>query len=124
VEGLTLTGHVTWNAVSEVGVGMQLLKRPRWRGGVSVLWQMLPRLEARLQTLFVGSLRAESIPTGLVTLPGYQRVDLALSWQIRPWLEAYFALDNLLGQKYSEQVGLPVPGVRPRLGLQLSIPAN
>ena len=81
----------------------------------------LEPLELRLQALFVGPLSAESVPTGVVTLGGYQRLDLAASWQILSWLEGYLAIDNLLDQKYQEQVGIPAPGIRPRIGFQMAL---
>ncbi len=120
-ETLSITGHATWNDVRQQGAGVQLLNRPRWRGGLGVLWQPVPPLEVRLQALFVGPLRAESVPTGVVTLAGYQRLDLAFSWQLLSWLEGYLAIDNLLDQPYQEQVGVPTPGIRPRIGFQMEI---
>ncbi len=121
LDNLSFTGHATWNEVRQKGSSAQLLNRPRWRGGVGVLWQPLEPLELRLQALFVGPLRAESVPTGVVTLGGYQRLDLAASWQILSWLEGYLAIDNLLDQKYQEQVGIPAPGIRPRIGFQMAL---
>ena len=120
-ETLSITGHATWNSVREQGASVQLLNRPIWRGGVGALWAPFNRLQVRLQALFVGPLRAESVPTGVVTLGGYQRVDHAVSWQLLSWLEGYLALDNVLDQKYQEQIGLPTPGVRPRIGFQMQI---
>jgi outer membrane cobalamin receptor len=61
------------------------------------------------------------VPTGVVTLAGYQRLDLAFSWQLLSWLEGYLAIDNLLDQPYQEQVGVPTPGIRPRIGFQMTI---
>lgn len=121
VDTVSITGHATWNDVREQGSLVQLLNRPRWRGGLGVLWQPLPPLEVRLQALFVGPLRAEAVPTGVVTLGGYQRLDLAVSWQFLTWLEGYLAIDNLLNQPYQEQVGVPTPGIRPRIGFQMTI---
>ena len=121
IASLSLTAHATWNEVREQGTSTQLLNRPRWRGGLGLLWRPLEPLEIRLQALFVGPLRAESVPTGVVTLPGYQRLDLAASWQLLSWLEGYLALDNLLDQQYQEQVGIRTPGIRPRIGFRIEL---
>ncbi|MFP6663141.1 MAG: TonB-dependent receptor [Deltaproteobacteria bacterium] len=118
IAGVAITAHATWNDVRDSETGTRLLNRPKWRGGLGLLWQVNHAVETRLQALFVGPLPAESVPTGVVTLGAYQRVDLAISWQALPWLQVYITIDNLLDQRFQEEVGIPAPGIRPRAGVQ------
>ena len=121
LETVEVTAHATWNQVADRDSDAVLLGRPKWRGGLGVLWRPRGDIETRLQALFVGPLPAASVPTGVVELAGYQRVDWAISWQALDWLTVYLAIDNLLDQDYQEQVGVPAPGIRPRAGLQVRL---
>jgi outer membrane cobalamin receptor len=121
---LELRGYATYANALDVETNERLRDRPRWRGGVALDWRPVAEVSLRVEALFVGDVLDASVPTGrgtLVTLDGYQRVDLALRWSPRPWLEVHFAVDNLLDAEYREAVGYPTPGVRPRAGLALRL---
>ena len=59
-----------------------------------------------------------SIPTGILELDAWNRVDLSLGWMATPRLRLALAVDNLLDGDYEEAVGFPAAGIRPRLGVR------
>jgi outer membrane receptor protein involved in Fe transport len=124
LEGLELRGHATFTDTVDTETGDRLLERPRWRGGLVLGWRPVEPLLVRVEALFVGSVLGVSVPTGQntrVELDAYERVDLALSWSPRAWLEVYLAVDNLLDATYREAVGYPTRGIRPRAGVELRL---
>ena len=95
------------------------VNRPSWWGGFSLVWRPIARVTFGLRARFVGRVYDSSIPTGRVALSSYERVDLAVSWQVREPLTIYLAVDNVLDADYQEAVGFPSVGIRLRIGLQL-----
>lgn len=124
LENVGLRGYVTYADTIDLETGERLLNRPRWRGGVALDWRPITAVSLRVEALFVGSVLDASVPTGRgtrVKLDAYERVDLALSWSPRNWLEVHLAVDNLLDANYREAVGYPAPGIRPRAGVALRL---
>lgn len=122
--GLELRGHATYAEPVDTATGDRLLSRPRWRGGFALGWRPIEPVFVRVEALFVGSALDVSVPTGRdnrVALDAYGRVDLALSWSPRDWIEIHLAVDNLLNATYRETIGYPAPGVRPRAGVELRL---
>jgi outer membrane cobalamin receptor len=58
------------------------------------------------------------VPTGIVELDAWNRIDLRLSWMVAPRLRVALAVDTLLDVDYQEAIGFPAAGVRPRLGVR------
>jgi len=52
--------------------------------------------------------------------PGYTKVDLALSYEIKKNLSLSGRIDNLLDRKYEEIKGYPSPGITLFMGLKAS----
>jgi vitamin B12 transporter len=52
---------------------------------------------------------------------GFTRVDLTLSYAVRPELEAYVRAGNLLGTRYEEAAGFPAPRFNFVLGVQTRV---
>jgi outer membrane cobalamin receptor len=120
LSSLTLDGYVTYDEAELRGSSEQLLNRPRWWGGFTLVWRPLARLTFGLHARFVGKVFDSSIPTGRVELQPYARVDAAASWEARDRLTVYLAVDNLFDADYEEAVGFPAVGIRPRIGLEMS----
>jgi iron complex outermembrane receptor protein/vitamin B12 transporter len=121
---LELSGHATFAEPLDTETREPLLNRPRWRGGLALRWQPIEPVSLRIEALFVGSALDVSVPTGRterIPLDAYARVDLALSWSPRDWLEIHLAVDNLLDAEYREAIGYPAPGIRPRAGVELRL---
>jgi vitamin B12 transporter len=50
----------------------------------------------------------------------YQRVDLKVEYSLRPWLQPYLFLQNLLDKHYEEVTGYSSPGFSALAGIRLS----
>ncbi len=89
-----------------------LLRRPRNRAALTVLWQPLPPLSIEARGLYVGS-RPDSDPVAFVdvTDPSYFRVDLFASWNLGR-VAPYLRINNVTNTSYDEAAGYPAAGIR------------
>ncbi|HTQ79210.1 MAG TPA: TonB-dependent receptor [Thermoanaerobaculia bacterium] len=90
--------------------GLALLRRPRQSGSLVV--SLTPqRFTFSLTERFVGD-RPDVDPVTFEnrTNPGYQRLDLAASYQALPWLAPYARVENVADRAYAEALGFPAPG--------------
>jgi vitamin B12 transporter len=89
-----------------------LLRRPRNRAALTVLWQPLPPLSIEARGLYVGS-RPDSDPVAFVdvTDPAYFRVDLFASWSLGR-VAPYLRINNVTNTSYDEAAGYPAAGIR------------
>jgi outer membrane receptor protein involved in Fe transport len=116
--GLRLRAHATWTDIDVKDSDRELLQRPDWRGGVALRWAPAEDWLLDLDWLHVGNVLDSSIPTGILELDAWNRVDLSLGWMATPRLRLALAVDNLLDVDYQEAIGFPAAGVRPRLGVR------
>jgi outer membrane cobalamin receptor len=116
---LNFLAHLTYVKSDIKGTNEPLRNRPEWRGGFSVRWHPLTKLDVLLKALFVGEVQDSSIPTGDVTLDPYARVDLAVNWSVTSAVAVLLAVENLFDADYEEFVGFPAPGINPRLGVRI-----
>jgi outer membrane cobalamin receptor len=116
---LNFLAHLTYLQSDIKGTNEPLRNRPEWRGGFSIRWRPLTKLDVLLKALFVGEVQDSSIPTGDVTLDAYARVDLAVNWTLSPTFAILLAVENLFDADYEEFVGFPAPGINPRLGVRI-----
>ncbi|MEL7187024.1 MAG: TonB-dependent receptor [Pseudomonadota bacterium] len=93
----------------------RLRSRPRWRGGIDVDWRLDDRWLLTAGYLTLAEFWEASIPTGGLFLDGYQRVDLALTFDASERLKLGLAVDNALDEDYAEAVGFPGAGMRGRI---------
>ncbi|MEZ5564758.1 MAG: TonB-dependent receptor [Gammaproteobacteria bacterium] len=115
---LALRGQATWTDIDVKHTDRELLQRPDWRGGAGLRWTPTERWLLDLNWLYVGDVLDSSIPTGILTLNAWNRVDANASWVVTPRLKLTLAVDNLLDSNYQEAVGFPAAGIRPRLGVR------
>jgi len=115
---LRLAGHLTYLETKILGTSEELRNRPKWRGGLSLIWNIKPALIMNLDSVTVGEVFDSSVPTGDVTLDAYTRLDLAVTWEPKPTWRVFLAVDNFLNEDYQEFVGFPAPGITPRVGLR------
>lgn len=101
----------------ETGAGLRDV--PRWLAGGTLRWRPCETVSVNLAVFHVGSYIDNSVPTGDVSLPGHQRVDLNLAWEAHPGVKLYLAVENLLDAHYQEAVGFPTPGFFARSGVQV-----
>lgn len=115
---LRLRAHATYTEIDVKDSDRELLQRPDWRGGAGLRWAPAGDWLLDLDWLYVGNVLDSSIPTGILELDAWNRVDLSLGWMATPRLRLSLAVDNLLDVDYQEAIGFPAAGVRPRLGVR------
>jgi vitamin B12 transporter len=102
-------------------VGQPLLRRPKHQGSLGAQLSF-PRWSAGVTLALVGE-RADSdfVGLGLMTNPGYARLDARLRVRLVGALEAFVIGDNLLDEEYQEALGYPALGRAVRGGLRLRL---
>jgi outer membrane cobalamin receptor len=89
------------------GVGQELLRRPRHSGAVDVS-ATLRRAFVNLNTTFVGERQdSDGIGLGIVRNPRYEKVSLGGRYTVRPSIDLFVRVDNLLNRRYEEVLGYP-----------------
>ena len=123
LEWLRTRGGATFNPTDFEGTSMAPQNRSRWRGFGELVLMPRPSLEVALRFLAVSSVKASSFQTGdrVLTLAGYERIDLRVGWQARDGLELFFEIENLTDNTHREAVGFESPGIAPRVGLTLRL---
>ncbi|MAG32347.1 MAG: hypothetical protein CL908_15810 [Deltaproteobacteria bacterium] len=113
-----LRGGVTFNPTDFEGTSSSPENRSRWRGFGEIVLRPTPTVEVGVRMLGVGPSKASSFHTGnrVMTLAGYERVDLRLAWLPTDWLDLIFEIENLTDRTYREAVGFEAPGIAPRAG--------
>ena len=102
-------------------VNQPLLRRPKHQGSLGAQLSF-SRWSAGVTLALVGE-RADSdfVGLGLMTSPGYARLDARLRVRLVGALEAYVVGDNLLDEEYQEALGYPALGRAVRGGLRLRL---
>jgi outer membrane cobalamin receptor len=118
---LDLRGGITYNPTDFENTSLSPENRSRWRGFAHLNVRPLDQIEMSLRVLAVSSSKASSFQTGnrVITLAGYERVDVRVTYQPQKWLEAFVEIQNLTNQTHREAVGFESPGIAPRLGLTI-----
>ncbi len=109
--------HLTYLEVDIKDSDLIMRSRPRWRGGISVDWRISRQWLFAASFLSLDEFYEVSIPTGGLFLDGYERLDLALSYDANERVRIGFAIDNALDEEYFEAVGFPAAGIRGRVNV-------
>lgn len=118
---LQIAAFATYLDIDVAQAGVKLRGRPPWNVGLQTLWEMRPEVHVNVDYQWVDHFYEVSRHTGaavMSSLDPYHRVDVNLSWQYSPHLELQLAVDNALNERYSEAVGFPAPGIRPRFSFR------
>jgi vitamin B12 transporter len=92
--------------------GAPLLRRPRDRASVTVVWQPLPPLSIEARALYVGSRPdADPLTAADVVDASYFRLDFFASWRLGS-LAPYVRVNNATDAGYDEAAGYPAAGIR------------
>ena len=111
------TGSLTSTAVKSTG--RPLLERPGWIVDATLGWKSPHhRRRGQMRLTVVDDIPSASLATGPRRLDGYARVDVSTSMALTARLRLRLAVDNLFDADYDDVVGIPAPGVLPRVGLQ------
>ncbi|MGB2692785.1 MAG: TonB-dependent receptor [Thermodesulfobacteriota bacterium] len=120
IEKLKLNGNLNYADSNIKGTSEELRNRPRWWGGLSVLFLPKSNFSFNLDALFVGRVFDSSIPTGDVELDSYAVFNAAATWVPHKRAKVFLAVDNLFNANYEQFVGFPAPGIAPRGGVKLT----
>jgi vitamin B12 transporter len=116
-ENLELSPYLSYTLTRNEQTGASLRDVPRWLAGGNLLWRPTETISLNLGVFRVGPYIDNAIPTGDVRLAGHQRLDLTATWEVRPDVKLYVAVENLFDQHYQEAVGFPAPGFFARSGV-------
>ena len=119
-DSLSLQMHATFLDLDLVNSDDEILQRPDWRGGLAVQWQPSDSWIIDAAWLSVGEVFDSSVPTGEITLDGYNRVDVTATYRMTDKLNLLMSVDNLLDEEYEQAIGFSSPGVRPRFAIRYS----
>ncbi len=114
---LTATPRLSYTNARNQLTGAALRDVPSWLAGATLVWRPDETWNVSLDLNHVGAMVDNSVPTGDVTLPGHERVDLAVSYVLTPHFTLKLAVDNLFDQHYEDVVGFPAPGAVVRGGI-------
>jgi len=113
---VTANLHLTYSDADEV-----LRRRPEWKGGAEVRWALVPRLSWVTSADYTGTFFDSSIPTGVVKMPSFWRVNTALNWQYTNSTRVSLGIKNLLDDDYEESVGFSNGGITAILSATVEI---
>ena len=120
---LTLRLDYTYTEASDAILNEELLRRPKHKGSLNVLWQATTRLSLDTRILAVGSWvdgnRDFSIPR--LTAPGYTTVDVAANYDINSKLALLARVSNLFNRRFENPIGFQQPGVGAYAGIKLQL---
>jgi vitamin B12 transporter len=92
--------------------GSPLLRRPKHRASLSLIWQPLPALSIEARGLYVGPRPdADPITFAPLTDPAYFRLDLFASWSLGRFAP-YVRINNATNASYDEAAGYPAARIR------------
>jgi len=98
----------------DLATGLPLARRPKHRASAALVWDPPGRWDASLAAYAV----RDRVESGGAPLDDYERVDLALGYELRGDLTAYLRVDNLLDDDHAELAGFTTPGAMVHLGLR------
>jgi outer membrane receptor protein involved in Fe transport len=102
-------------------VGQSLLRRPKHQGSVTARVGK-GRVLGALSVVAVGG-RADSdfVGLGLLSNPGYTRVDARLRARLKGGIEVFLVAENVFDEQYEEALGYPALGRSVRGGVRLRL---
>ena len=113
---LRITGSVGYLDAS-VSDGTRLEGRPEWKGGATLSWQPAEHVLVSVHGKVNGSFYDAAVPTGVVLLDGYTRIDASVRWDMTDNIDMKLLLTNALDRGYQEAVGFSNAGRQIRLAL-------
>ncbi|MFD0614049.1 TonB-dependent receptor plug domain-containing protein [Bradyrhizobium sp. GCM10027634] len=119
---LRLRADYTFTRAVDATAGLELLRRPKEKWSVNLIWNPVDRLTVSATVLHVGSFvdgsRDFSIPRLLA--PAYTVANLAAEYLITDQLKAFGRIDNLANVHYQNPTGFLQPGLGVYAGIRLA----
>jgi outer membrane cobalamin receptor len=102
------------------GVSGALRNRPEHTGGASLIWSPPGDWRFNVTARYVGARLITSIPTGDVDASGYAIFGATARYERSADRTFWVALDNAFDEDYQDAPGFPSPGLRLRVGANLT----
>jgi vitamin B12 transporter len=110
---LSLRGDYTYTDAEDDILHQELLRRPKDKASLDVVWQATSRLSVSAEGLYVGSWidgnRSFSIPR--LTAAGYATMNLTANYEWDRRLTLFGRVTNLFDKQYQDPEGFLAPGV-------------
>jgi vitamin B12 transporter len=124
LDDLSLRLAYTYTDTENKTTGEALLRRPRNKNSLTVVYSPTSRWRGQLQWRVYSS-RFDSdfnaYPPERVTLGGYGLVDIALSYKLSDSLELFSRIDNLFDKEYQDVLGFGTMGAAAYAGLRVEL---
>lgn len=114
----------TYTEAENDTTGEALLRRPKNKNSLTVVYQPTERIRAQVQWRLYSSRfdnNFSSYPPQRITLGGYGIVDLAISYQLVDSVELFTRVDNLFDKEYQEVYGYGTLGAAGYGGIKVTL---
>jgi vitamin B12 transporter len=123
-DALSMRVAYTYTDTENDTTGESLLRRPRNKNSLTIVYKPTDRFRAQVQWRLYSS-RFDSdfnaYPPQRVALGGYGLVDIAASYKLNQTLELFSRIDNLFDQEYQEVLGYGAMGAAAYAGLKVDL---
>ncbi|MDP2358417.1 MAG: TonB-dependent receptor [Beijerinckiaceae bacterium] len=109
----------TYSSAINETTGQPLPRRPKNKGGVSLTYTGIPKVELEARALFVGERLDSAFAPGVFN-SGYLRIDMRGNYRINENLQAFLRLENITNERYEEVLNYGVAGRSVYAGLKVS----
>ena len=82
-----------------------LRRRPQWKASAQLTYMMLNKISLVARAHFNDDYYDSSIPTGMVKMNGFSRVDVSLLWEVKETMSLRVNVNNLLNSDHEESIG-------------------
>ena len=114
-DGLHLMASQTWLATEDLATGTPLPRRPESRTTFQLFFEPFEEWVGSLEWFAV----ADRVDTGGAAMDDYERLDVALRYQLFPGVAPYLRVENLFDEEYEEIPGFTSPGITAVVGVSL-----
>jgi vitamin B12 transporter len=114
VKSTEIQASYTYDDTEDLATGLPLARRPKHRLALTGLFEPVDRFQGSASLVAV----RDRIDSDGTKMDDYERLDLSLSYRVRPWLEPYLLLENVLDTEYEEVNGYTAPGFVGLLGIR------
>jgi vitamin B12 transporter len=123
-DSLSLRIAYTYTDTENETTGESLLRRPRNKNSLSLVYAPTEKVRAQLQWRVYSSRFDNNFntnPPSRVSLGGYGIVDVAISYRILDSVELFTRVDNLFDKEYQEVLGFGTMGAAAYAGVRLEM---
>tara|TARA_R110001583_G_C5657547_1_gene409355 strand:+ start:2256 stop:4142 length:1887 start_codon:yes stop_codon:yes gene_type:complete len=104
-EELNISGQVSYNKINTANSEIKLRRRPELKGSLAVNYQPNEFYSLNARITMNDTYYDSSIPTGLVEMNSYSRIDVSGAWFVTKDITLRLNVNNLLDDSYEEAIG-------------------